>query len=244
VELSALARGFVERSRYRNKDKMWDGLYKAAEADPASLVWNAGGADDDITSVFRERFGDPRGAGRRARVLEIGCGLGHDSLSLADLGHDVTCAEISPASVRKLPELREALNVVMWNIERDPLEALGGGGMWDAVLMRSVLLHVSADFKGFVLARVHELLRPETGVFVDKEYDMVQSAEYEAGFNRAADSEGRMRVGPDFSIPRGELEALFASAGFAPISVREAWFKMHDGQQGPAALVFVAEKGQ
>jgi SAM-dependent methyltransferase len=237
-------RGYTERLRYRNKDKIWDGMYEAAEADPASLVWNAGGADEDIASFFRARFGDPGGGGRRARVLEIGCGLGHDSLRLAHLGHDVTCAEISPASVRMLPELREALTVVIWNIERDPLEALGGGGAWDAVLMRSVLLHVSADFKGFVLARIRELLRPGTGVFVDKEYDMERSAEWASDFNRGADSDRRMRVGPDFMVPRGELEALFEAAGFASVSVSESWFKMHDGQQGPAALLFVAENGQ
>ena len=63
AELGTLVRGYTERLRYRNKDKIWDGMYEAAEADPASLVWNAGGADEDIASFFRARFGDPGGGG-------------------------------------------------------------------------------------------------------------------------------------------------------------------------------------
>ena len=208
-------------------------------------MWNNGGADADIRGLFAERFGDPTSGGRQARVLEIGCGLGYDSLGLSALGHDVTCAEISPASVRILPELQKKVPVVIWNIEKNPLDALEpeARGAWDAVLMRSVFMHVAPDFKPRVLSRIRELLRAKTGVFVAKEYDTERSTEFKEAYNRAAGSRGDMEVGPDFVSTRAEMEALLGAAGFEPVSVRETWFRLYDGSQGPAALLFVAEHG-
>lgn len=230
---------------YEGKEEGWDRIYREHAGDPSALVWNNGGADADIRGLFAERFGDPASGGRRARVLEIGCGLGYDSLALSALGHDVTCAEISPASVRIVPELQEKVPVVIWNIEKNPLEALGleARGAWDAVLMRSVFMHVAPDFKPRVLRRIRELLRPKTGVFVAKEYDTERSKEFQEAYNRAAGSRGDMVIGPDFTISRAEMEKLLGAAGFEPVTVRETWFHLYGGSQGPAGLLFMAEHG-
>jgi ubiquinone/menaquinone biosynthesis C-methylase UbiE len=49
----------------------------------------------------------------RAKVLDVACGAGHTGLHLASLGHEVTCADLSPAMLDRAREGSAARNLTI-----------------------------------------------------------------------------------------------------------------------------------
>lgn len=77
-------------------------------------------------------------------LLDLGCGLGFDSIILAKMGYNVMGVDISPISIKKAKILSEEMGVsdkttfLVTNIERDQIP-----GRFDIVLCRSTLHHLT-----------------------------------------------------------------------------------------------------
>jgi SAM-dependent methyltransferase len=60
---------------------------------------------------------------QHAQVLDIACGAGHTGLHLAERGHSVTCADLSPAMLERVRETAAARNLVI-EIRQHPAESM------------------------------------------------------------------------------------------------------------------------
>jgi SAM-dependent methyltransferase len=118
----------------------------AYQADAASYAAGAPATTEGVArdlDEFAERVRDG------GRVLEIGSGPGRDARELEDRGLTVRRTDITPAFV----DLMRADGY-----DADVLDPLVDdlGGPYDGVWASAVLLHVTRDEMGVVLARLHE----------------------------------------------------------------------------------------
>lgn len=152
--------------------------------------------------------------GTGAKVLELGCGAGHDAKALIEAGIDVTATDASSKLAAVASErIGRPVRVMRFDeiIEVDAFD-----GVW----ANACLLHVPVGSLAGVLASVHASLRGG-GVFY---------ASFKAG-----DGEGRDRFGRYYNFPsRIELEHFYASAGrWTSLSIREGVGGGYDGVERP-----------
>jgi len=89
-----------------------------------------------VTRHVRERF---RGA--RARVLDLGCGNGSVTASLAALGHDVMGVDISEEGIERAKKAYPHLKFAVASVyDSDLIER--AGGEFDAVVSLEVIEHL------------------------------------------------------------------------------------------------------
>jgi SAM-dependent methyltransferase len=97
----------------------------------------------------------------RADVLDLGCGEGRLAVRLAQQGHRVTAADVSPrnlASVQRLSaEHQVQINTITCNIE----ESIGpfGQNTYDIIYCMDVIEHLKSPVTG--LSQIRKLLRPD-----------------------------------------------------------------------------------
>ncbi|MEI4470091.1 class I SAM-dependent methyltransferase [Frigidibacter sp. MR17.24] len=184
-------------------------FYETRAAEHAA---RAGGAADGELAGFVAAL--PRGA----RVLELGCGAGHDALAMLRAGIDlhptdgaVAMAGLAAARLRAAGQAR-AVAVLRFG-------DLAAEAAFDGIWARAALLHVPrADLPG-VLARVFRALRPGG----------VQVASFKAGVAEGRDAHGRL-----YSYPTAaELVAFYrASAGWEIETVTTRAGGSFDGPRG------------
>jgi SAM-dependent methyltransferase len=128
-----------------------------------------------------------------AKILELGCGSGHEAEAMIAAGFAVTPTDGSPG----LAEEAEARLGVPVRVMR--FDQLPAGGDYDAVWANACLLHVPEEGLADILERIRGVLRPG-GLFY---------ASYKLG-----DGGGRDRLGRYNNFPRREvLLAAYAQAG-------------------------------
>jgi SAM-dependent methyltransferase len=128
----------------------------------------------------------------RAKVLELGCGAGHDAEALIAAGIDVTATDAS----HKLAAI--ASERIGRSVQVMRFDQLADVSAYDGVWANACLLHVPVDSLTHVLTLVHCSLRPG-GVFF---------ASFKSG-----DGEDRDRLGRYYSfISESELECCYVSA--------------------------------
>jgi SAM-dependent methyltransferase len=151
-----------------------------------------------------------------AKVLELGCGGGHDSETMIRAGFDVTPTD---GSVGLAQEAEKRLGRPV-KIMR--FEDLDERGVYDAVWASASLLHVPDDRLGDVLAKIHGALR-RGGRFY---------ASYKKG--KGGDRDG---LGRYYNFPsRERLTAAYSQAGeWIGLTMEEAPGSGFDG----VARVFV-----
>ncbi len=152
--------------------------------------------------------------GTKQRVLTWGDGLGFDSLSLAEAGHDVSCFDL-PGSTSTFAQRMLAAGGAAVAAIGDPDDLPEAA--FDAVVCLDVLEHVP-DL-GAELARLRACLRPGGVLIVHAPFYFV---------HRASITHLRMHQRRSGSL------ALF----------REAGFSLLDGQPTWAPLVFVRSDGR
>lgn len=147
---------------------------------------------------------------RGAKVLELGCGGGHDSETMIRAGFDVTPTDGSAGLAREA-ERRLGRPVKILRFEE-----LDDRGVYDAVWANACLLHVPEEQLGDVLARIHAALR-RGGRFY---------ASYEKGAGGDRDSLGRY-----YNFPtREKLTATYSGAGaWIGLTMEEAPSGGYDG---------------
>jgi tellurite methyltransferase len=94
--------------------------------------------------------------GHRARVLDLGCGEGRDTVFLAEQGHDVVGVDLSVEGLRKAQHLAAARGVrVPWVCAALP--DLPVRGLFDLVYSCGAIHYVARDARGELFARLRAL---------------------------------------------------------------------------------------
>jgi tellurite methyltransferase len=97
--------------------------------------------------------------GHQARVLDLGCGEGRDSVFLAQQGHDVVGVDLAPDGLRKAARLADHRGVrVSWVCAALP--DLPVRGPFDLVYSCGSVHYVARDQRGPLFERLQGLTRP------------------------------------------------------------------------------------
>jgi SAM-dependent methyltransferase len=160
---------------------------------------------------------------RGCRILELGCGSGHDAAAMQALGFDVDATDGTPAMAALASEqLGRPARVLRF-------DALDASEAYDAVIAHAALLHVSPGGLPAILTRIWTALRPGGWHF----------ASYKTGATPGWDAHGRYYNYPS----REQADEMYRAAG--------AWadlcFEEYDGTGyfgAPARWLSVAARKQ
>ena len=94
----------------------------------------------------------------RARVLDVACGAGHTGLHLASLGHEVTCADLSPAMLERAREGATARGLSIETKQHAAESMPYSDGAFDLVTCRVAPHHFSSPSQ--FVREVARVLRP------------------------------------------------------------------------------------
>lgn len=150
-------------------------------------------------------------------VLELGCGTGRDTATLASAGHQVLALDLSLWSIAVAKLRAPGAKFYRQNILAQFPVGEGAGG----VVVASLSLHYFdwADTLNLV-SRIRQTLRPG-GVLLCRLNSSKDVNFGAAGHERLADNYYRVRGVPKRFFDRASVEALFAS-GWVTLSIQEA----------------------
>ena len=95
-----------------------------------------------------------------ARVLELGCGEGRDSVFFAGRGCDVTAVDVSVAGLRKAERLARIAGVEVRWVHADAARYLPRGRRFDVVYSCGAIHYVPRRLRAELLARVKAATSP------------------------------------------------------------------------------------
>jgi 2-polyprenyl-3-methyl-5-hydroxy-6-metoxy-1,4-benzoquinol methylase len=156
----------------------WEAYYRAHTDD--QVLWNARGADASLVAAvaqYTSRNRKEPGAGWHG--LDVGCGLGHDSLFM--LRHNFTHVTCLDSSNHALASARTRItqHLDVTDASTEFVEAflgepnrfpLGTRERYDLIWIRSVMQHLSDETLRRMVTYLTSLLRPG-GMLVAKEFD-------------------------------------------------------------------------
>ncbi|PTM42021.1 class I SAM-dependent methyltransferase [Bosea sp. 124] len=144
------------------------------------------------------------------RVLELGCGGGHDSVELLARGLDLVPTDGSPELAAQASErLGRPVAVLLF-------EDIDAQAAFDGVFANACLLHVPRSGLPGILARIHAALKPG-GVFY---------ASFKAGTD-----EGRDRFGRYYNYPSSDwLKDAYGVDRWQRLDLIEDWGGGYDGE--------------
>ncbi|WP_075288636.1 class I SAM-dependent methyltransferase [Pararhizobium arenae] len=146
-----------------------------------------------------------------AKVLELGCGAGHDSLLMLQRGFDVTATDGSPEMAAQAERLLGRLVLVL------PFDQLDDVERFDGIWASACLLHVPRAGLCSVLSRIHRALKPG-GIF---------HASFKGG-----KGEGRDRFGRYFNYPSVDwLQQQYERAGWPSPVIQQRQGSGYDGEE-------------
>lgn len=95
---------------------------------------------------------------RDRKVLEIGCGLGIDSVKFAKAGAALTCVDLSNVSVRCTQDLLRQLGLEAAVLQGDAQSLAFPDESFDVVYAYGILMHVEDEARA--VREIHRVLRP------------------------------------------------------------------------------------
>lgn len=170
---------------------------------------------DATAGAFAERWFDMRLAADMARltaclppgapVLDVGCGPGHDTAWLAELGFDAVGIDLSAGMLREGRARGVTAPLIRADMAHLPFRDGSFRGLW----VCASLIHIPRDQAPAVLLELARVVRPGHACILVKHGD---------GAGWTADERGRRRFFTYYR--RAELARLVQSAGF---EVLEEW---------------------
>lgn len=125
---------------------------------------------DELYSRYPNYFGPPASADvqslaarwlpKGARVLDVGCGPGRDSIWLAELGYSVVAVDPSPAAIQQLRQNAKERNLSIESIVSDFAHFSASESSFDCIVLNTTLNHVEVDRTEAFLSKAQQLLKP------------------------------------------------------------------------------------
>lgn len=104
---------------------------------------------------------------RGRKVLDLGCGPGHDSYLFAELGYEVTGLDYSSEMIKQAKKLKETTEAVGFVVgDMTQLDTYFEPNTFDAVWASASLLHIPTDKIEKVLAGIASVSSPGAYVFI------------------------------------------------------------------------------
>jgi len=186
--------------------------------DPASArSYAAATRDADISSLRARFLNELAGpSGEPARILDLGCGSGRDSLAFRQAGHHVDALEPSPA----MAELARAHAGVPVRILR--AQELDDAQTWDGIWACASLLHVPWDELPDVFRRLERVLGPGGVLYASfKPGEGERTADDGRHFTDMTEARLRDRLS---RAPTLRVIEVWETADVRPGRTRERWF--------------------
>lgn len=137
------------------------------------MGWQKLWQDSEIAKEWRERpplgvvvtMADRLAAEGRARVLDIGCGVGRHTVYLASRGFEVTATDNAPAAIAACRKNLEQVGLQARVLELDMTEFPFPDAHFDAVISTHVIHHTCRATLERIIASIRQKLAPG-GLFV------------------------------------------------------------------------------
>jgi SAM-dependent methyltransferase len=145
----------AEEARRRGNPSEWfDGFYRDAGGDSATIPWADGAVNPNLAAWLEE---NPRpGGGRKALV--VGCGLGDDAEELARMGFEVTAFDIAPAAIdwcrKRFPETK--VHYLAADVFQPPKE---WRGQFDFIFEAYTLQALPPEYRDVAMKAIARLLK-------------------------------------------------------------------------------------
>jgi 2-polyprenyl-3-methyl-5-hydroxy-6-metoxy-1,4-benzoquinol methylase len=122
---------------------------------PSAHEWTAGTASPELVSLVWDGTIAPG-----ARVLEVGCGIGSESVFLAVRGMQVTAIDISAEAIQTGKKLASAYGVEVDFRVADALDLPAGNGEFDFVCDQGCFHHMADDERPNYAKEIARVLKP------------------------------------------------------------------------------------
>ncbi len=131
----------------------WEKFYKET---PASLIpWESGKPDEQLVKLVKS------GVIRKgAKVLDLGCGLGTQTVYLAENGFDATGIDISETAVSKAKKLAEDKGVKARFVVGDAVKMPFEDDTFDFVYDRGCLHHLEPEKRELYVSELKRVFSP------------------------------------------------------------------------------------
>lgn len=139
-------------------EKYYKTIY-SSEA-PSEHEWTAGTAGPELVKMVYKKQIKPQ-----SHILEIGCGLGSESIFLAIRGMKVTAIDISDSAIKTAKQLADIYAVnVNWKVE-NILENKFDKNQFDVITDQGCFHHLTDDERKIYLKQIQRILKPN-GMFI------------------------------------------------------------------------------
>lgn len=127
---------------------------------PSEHEWTAGTAGPELVNMIYKKQIKPK-----SKILEIGCGLGTESIFLALRGMNVTAIDISDSAIKTAKQLADIYKVnVNWKVG-NILNSSFEEDKFDVITDQGCFHHLTDDERRIYLHQVQKILKPD-GMFI------------------------------------------------------------------------------
>lgn len=125
-----------------HRDRLFSDVLESMSGSELLAFWRKEYGGTDNRDWYRRLYGAPF---RGRRVLDVGSGLGFDSVFFAQAGAAVTCCDVAPSNLELIGRVTAELGLHVDRLAIDGLESFDTLGQFDVIWCNGSLLHVPFD---------------------------------------------------------------------------------------------------
>lgn len=181
----------------------WDVIYRSTRVE--DLHWYPGEPDEILKRIAADHWSPG------ARVLDIGCGQGTDTLYLASLGYLAVGLDVSRVACEVAWAEAQRLGLKPLFVVGNALELPFVGEQFDAVTDRGCFHHIEVDSRSAFASEVARVLKPH-GLYLYRNFSW-KSQFNASGPQLLTESVVRQTFQPYFTIERFEEYQALGQGG-------------------------------
>ena len=188
-------------SRVETSPDFFEAIYAESAGDPSRIPWEDGHASPALVNWLNAVAASRLRCG--ARIVTVGCGLGHDARELMRRGYDVTAFDCSATAISWAKQLDPMNASVYQQVDLFDMPARWRH-RFDLVVEINTLQSIVPDRRGEAMRNISELLSPHGRLLV---------------VCRGADEPVPYDAGPPWALTEVELLDYATAAGLGPDGV-------------------------